>query len=364
MLLLIGSSKNHDLNDRDVYFLIKWLQFILIVILQPLFCLLGILNNTLVIVVINNKNKQFLFRDVMYKHILINSMFNLCLSVLMLLSLVNTCVFYESNRFCSSVFRSDSAQYFKIVGGEFLVNALKTCSNFSYIFFSFSRLILVANLKETLVVFRKFENLNLYLYTFAVVLFGLLLSAYKLFEFQLNEVNVAAIGFPYEIYNEQYCGLFGQYCRFMDFLKIFNDSFNDIALFTCNILIDLILLRFFKKDLKHKVDTRSPNADNSDLIRSKKNIDRMIMTTGLIYFVSHMPEFCVTIGLLVFRERVRNFCTNYNACLVLNEEARFFTLISILFQFYILLLYNRNFRESFFDLLERFKLFILRNKHR
>ena len=66
------------------------------------------------------------------------------------------------------------------------------------------------------------------------------------------------------------------------------------------------------------------------------------------------PSFVWPLVLLVFRERVRHFCTNYNACLILNEEARFFTLISILFQFYILLLYNRNFRESFFDLLERF----------
>ena len=343
-----------------MYFQIKWLQFILLVILQPIFCLLGILNSIFIILVINNVNKKFLFKDVMYKHILINSLYNLFLSIFMLLSLVNTCVFYGSNRFCSSVFRTESAQYFKIISGEFLVNILKTCSNFSYIFFSFSRLILVSNLKEKLSVLGKFENLNLFLYSLILILFSSVISVYKLFEFRLNEVNISTLGFPYEVYNELFCGNFGQLCHFMDFLKIFNNSFNDIVLFVFNVVLDLILLKYFKKDLQHKFDTRSPNADNSDLIRSKTNIDRMIITTGLVYFVSHMPEFCVTLGLLIYRENVRNFCTNYNACLILNDEARFFALISILFQFYILLLYSRNFRESFLNLLDRLKALTIR----
>ena len=42
-------------NDVDVYFLIKWLQFILLTILQPIFALLGIINNLLTIIVIMNK---------------------------------------------------------------------------------------------------------------------------------------------------------------------------------------------------------------------------------------------------------------------------------------------------------------------
>ena len=133
--------------------------------------------------------------------------------------------------------------------------------------------------------------------------------------------------------------------------------FNDVFLFIVNIIVDLFLFKYFKEDIQHKFETRGPNADNSNLIKSKKNIDRMLILTGLIFFLSHMPEFCVTLMRLIFRENILKFCENYNTCGILNDEARFFTLISVVFQFYILLLYNRNFRDSFGNLFDRIKFF-------
>ena len=210
----IKSKINNFWTDEEAYIFIKWLEYVLLVILQPLFCGIGIINNILVIIVINNKSKKMLFKDVMYKHIFLNSLFNIGLSIFMLLSLINTCVFYESNRFCSTVSRTESAQYFKIIGGEFMVNLLRTCSNLSFIFFSLSRLILVANLKERILVFKKFETLNLFIYSAILIFFGILTSLFKFFDYGINEVYISKIGFPYEIHNENLCYAFRENCHF------------------------------------------------------------------------------------------------------------------------------------------------------
>jgi hypothetical protein len=45
-------------NNADVLFFIKWLQFIILVILQPILSFLGILMNILSIACINNKKKK------------------------------------------------------------------------------------------------------------------------------------------------------------------------------------------------------------------------------------------------------------------------------------------------------------------
>ena len=71
-------------NDTNFYYFLKWLQFILLVVLQPIFCFLAIITNLLSIVCICNKNKKKDFADPMYSHIIINAFFNIayCLSLI------------------------------------------------------------------------------------------------------------------------------------------------------------------------------------------------------------------------------------------------------------------------------------------
>ena len=62
-------------NDVDIYYIIKLVEFILLVILAPIFCFIGIIHNILIILVISNKTMKNHFQASMYKHILINSRF-------------------------------------------------------------------------------------------------------------------------------------------------------------------------------------------------------------------------------------------------------------------------------------------------
>ncbi len=88
----------------------------------------------------------------------------------------------------------------------------------------------------------------------------------------------------------------------------------------------------------------------SEIKKLKKNLNKMILTNGCMFALAHLPEFVITILLVSCRKYLTNFCTEKLSCDLINEEAQFFCLISISFQFFIFLKFNKSFRESFNDL--------------
>ena len=98
---------------------------------------------------------------------------------------------------------------------------------------------------------------------------------------------------------------------------------------------------------------RNSNADNSDLLAKKKKINQMVIVNGVVFLVSHMPEFVVTILLLVFRKNLFFMCSYVFSCDLIIQEAEFFNSISIVCTFYVLLVFDRNFKESFYNILKK-----------
>ena len=189
----------------------------------------------------------------------------------MALSLLNTCVFNEEDGkrgiFCSSIYRTNDAQTFKIWAVEFLGNVIKTCTNISYTMFAISRLLLVANnlTKRIKSLKSRFEAIRFKVYMPVLVFFSCLISVHKLFEYEVNEDMISTLGFPYETHNELFCE--NQSCSFFDTLKLLNDSLNDFFFFFCNLLIDLILLKCVHMELKKKQQLRKDKADNKDITK-------------------------------------------------------------------------------------------------
>jgi len=147
-------------------------------------------------------------------------------------------------------------------------------------------------------------------------------------------------------------------CKLFDGLKLTNEIINDILLFLLNILIDLSLLYHFNKDIAHKMKMRPQNADKSDLIKSKKNINRMVLISGLVFFFSSCPQFVILLLAIVWRDSaLRRLCFfNFKyICSLLKDLAQFFSVFTMMFQFYIFLIFNKNFRESFNDRWSVFK---------
>jgi hypothetical protein len=338
-------------NDTDFLFTIKWMQFILLTILQPVLCIIGIFTNTLTILVIKNTNKKKEFNKPMYQYIVINCLFNILLCVIMIFKLANTCIFYESSVFCSSIYQLNSIQYFKIILIHFLGNAVKMSSNVSYLAFSISRLLLISEHKEHTPP-KKSSNLNFFLFFLSIFFVSCTLSIFRLFQYEVNFKKSFRKDFPFEIRNEDFCkNQNNQFeCKLFNSFKLSNQFLNDIFCVFLNVFIDLFLLKKFKKHLHNKSSKIVSLDQHKNLQKSKKNINRMIFFNSFLYIFSHMPEFVSTLVLILFAKNISLFCDNNLSCDLINEEAQVFCLISIAFQFLIFRIFDKNFKVSFLEL--------------
>lgn len=311
-------------------------------------------------VTVRNKEKKKLFNLQIYKHIQIYSFFNILYCFVTIFSLLNTCINNNSSYslYCSTFYTQEWSQYVKIIVQHFLGNVLRTYINVSYLLFTLSRLVYSSKLKEGKF-FGKILKLNLKLYVCILLIFSILISVFKLFQYEITtrQEKTGLSEYPLEKRNEFTC-YFNYYvseCKLFDALKIINDTFNGIILFSLNILIDAFLLKYFNQEMKQKISIRSQNADNADLLGKSKKVKRLVIANGVLFFVSHLPDFVISILRLSFRQAIANFCTYHISCDLINEEGNFFNSLSIVLTFYLLLLFDRNFKESFDHLKDNFK---------
>ena len=267
-------QRPHEITDEVIYLIIKWLEYILLTILRPVFGLIGLTNNTLILITIRNKEKQKLFKDQMYKFVQINALSNIFYCILISFSLLNTCLCNHANSlFCSPFFKTLWAQYFTVIGQTFLGNVFRTSIYVSYLFFSVSRLIDVGNLKEKKF-FAKIQKLNLKLFSFILILFSILLSFFKLFQYKIVWNQDSMISeYPLENVNQFDCACKGCFkdnleylaaCKSFDTLKPVNDIFyfintifNDILFFILSLVLDIYLLKYFNQSIEHKILVRN-----------------------------------------------------------------------------------------------------------
>jgi hypothetical protein len=301
--------------------------------------------------------KKAIFKDPMYKHIQLNAFFNILSCLITSVSPLNSCILHNTRSlYCSSVYMTQWSQYFKIIVNYYLGYLIRTCGKISYVSFSFIRFICVANLKDSRG-FQVFFKLNIKLYAVCLIVFSALLCIFRLFQYEIItwEYAKSSFDFPLESVSESSClrgiNLFN--CKVFDTIKIVYRSFNDIVLFVLNILIDVFLVKYYNKQILKKIQMRNSNADNSDLLAKKKKINQMVIVNGVVFLVSHMPEFVVTILLLVFRKKLFFMCSYVFSCDLIIQEAEFFNSISIVCTFYVLLVFDRNFKESFYNIFKK-----------
>jgi hypothetical protein len=123
---------------------------------------------------------------------------------------------------------------------------------------------------------------------------------------------------------------------------------NDIRLLM--LIVDVILLGNFHRHLNNKSRQIIDMNHHKNIQKSKTKVNRMILFNGLLYVFSHLPEFVVTLLLVVYSKKISNLCQYNFSCDLVSEEAEFFCLISIVCQFYIFKIFDKNFKTSFQDL--------------
>ena len=124
------------------------------------------------------------------------------------------------------------------------------------------------------------------------------------------------------------------------------------------VLVDILLIRFANKTLKRKLTMIVDERNKLEAIDHRDKITKMVLLNGVIYFLSHVPEFIITILLIGFRKNFAEFCFYYISFTELMEMSESFCLISISLQFFIFKHFDQNFRKSFKDIIKR----ILRKK--
>jgi hypothetical protein len=349
-----------------VYFLLEWLKLIIEVYAKTFFSILGLLTNFLIMLVIKNrfKTSKKCLHNTMYEHVFFNSVFNFSFCLINSLSLMNVCVFPKSS-FCSSVYKTNGAQYFKIVFVLFLGNSIRLCCNFSFIFFALSRLYMSTSKKPRL--FLLLQSLNLKL--FYLIMFGLssVWSMFKLFEYKPNEAYSSFdTNFPYNRYDSKYCQhtdamlqyylytFFNYYppeCTIFPILNLVNNILNNILFLFVSVLIDFLLVRFANKNYQHKKQLFHDKKDLNEALEHKKKIKKLVITNGVLYSFSHIPQFILTLFLIVYKRELEFFCYFYFSCTGINDLFETFGFVSISLQFFVYYHFDLNFYHSFKDLI-------------
>ena len=106
-------------------------QFLL-VIFTPIVSLIGIVTNLFVLLTIVNKKNRSELKEKHYTYMAINSISNILILVIQILSLINECQ-YPFGIFCSSVRKYMFVQYFKIIIVETFSSFLRLVSNLTYV---------------------------------------------------------------------------------------------------------------------------------------------------------------------------------------------------------------------------------------
>ena len=251
----VKQYSEHFVDDIGLFFLFKWLQYVLLLIIQPFLCLISIVNNIGVILVISNKTKSKLFKDKMYSYIRVNALFNIFYCLVSILKLMSVCVFFYAPYTCSPMYQTDFSQRFKIIVVFFLGNVFQMCANISYVSFAFVRLVAIS-VKKSYLFYSAFTRMNIRVYFCLLVLLSSLLSLFILFQYDLNSVNDYRKEFPYEKRDEFFCELIkNKYaCRLFNGFKLANQMLNGILFVCLNFVIDLCLVRVFNREINAKME--------------------------------------------------------------------------------------------------------------
>ena len=356
----------------DMSHKLKWIRFIIQIFFKPTLCIIGIFTNLLSCFVVKNKREEKHFKASMYKHIFANSLFNIFFCLLSLTNLLNICI-YPKTAFCSNIYTLAFSQYFEIYAVYFLGGSLKFLCNFSNLLLVMSRFRLSTlqshHLKRLKAIFHKLEFLNLIkVYSIAFVV-GLLLNAFKLFEYKIaTSLDTFERRFPFNAYEIDFCqdnalytDIFKFGCKIIPILNLIENLINNILFFCLNTLVDVFLVYHSHVFLRHKKDLHA-HEDESHLkmaMNFKENVTKLILINGFLNFLSQSPVLLVSIVLIAFKERMASFCYTYFDCIELTEIAQSFCFLSISFQFFILNKLDRNFRSSLKNLRTRLREFFI-----
>ena len=142
-------------------------------------------------------------------------------------------------------------------------------------------------------------------------------------------------------------------CTIFPILNLVNNILNNILFLFVSVVIDILLIRFANKNYRHKKQLFHDQKHINEALEHKKKIKKLVITNGVLYSFSHIPQFVSTLLLIVFKRELEFFCYFYFSCTEMNNLFETFGFISISLQFFVYYHFDLNFHQSFKDLISR-----------
>ena len=133
-----------------------------------------------------------------------------------------------------------------------------------------------------------------------------------------------------------------------------NNILNNIVFLFISVIIDICLIRFANKNYEHKKELFHDPKHLEEALAHKNKVKKLILTNGILFFFSHIPEFVSTLALIIFKEKLHLFCFTYFSSTEINEIFEKFSFIGIGLQFFVYKHFDQNFISSLNDLKGRF----------
>ena len=261
----IRGDDEWTINDsKEISMLIE----LIFIILLPAVCFCGLISNAMIIFTLSLKENEKDFKKVHYPYLKMVCVSNIVVLVINILSPMYECESHQGI-FCSSIYKSLFAQYFKIIFGEFLCAVFSMISNFGYVGFSICRLSLIGKDHSKLIKFM--AELKMAYYIVVSTIISVALSIAKIFHYQVNEFDP---GQDYPIpfdrnFNNMYSPDFATKARVINVLNAVSDLTNYFVFILVNIILDIVLVKKLKSTLCEKL--------NSDVAKTTQAIFRMII---------------------------------------------------------------------------------------
>ena len=287
--------KNHRQNKYTSIDKMVITEFLLLVVLSPLISLIGIVTNTLIVLVIVYKDNQKDMKEKQYKYMAIHSVINILIYLVHLIGLMSECQM-PYGLFCSSIRHHVVIQYFKIILVEYFGFFFRLISNFTYVAFGINRLSLVGKDHNKLTKFFSEVEVKKYLAVCIILSGGL--SVIKALRYDVNTIMLeesTPIVFNQDLFRKESKTSFN--------LKIiFNficDFINYVLFVIANFIIDVILLKKLKEvmqEREEKFKEQSEQAKEKLKIDNRSSYRRVILMVVLSSFINILLKFPSTVA--------------------------------------------------------------------
>ena len=343
--------KNPEFANEDMVYHLLIAEFIGPIVSFPIISLVGFGLNLLICLVIHNKkNQKNIFKgERIYKYMSLNALFNMIECLISMTILTRECLGPHSI-YCASTFKMRFFVAFNEYVAGYLGDCMKTCSILTALIFSLERYLITLNSNQPFC--KKFQKIKIRYFIVGIVSISALSSTNKLFEMKPIPVNS---GFDMDLFDFN-TSIFK--VTWFRILHCVHYVFNDFILVVINIVIDILLVKLIRRDLRIKlnfsINSLSIKPDHmkktlEEVKKAEENTNKMIIFLFLIYFLCRIPELIFSIILLFRFIKIKDtffkMCS-LTVCQLLNNIIQYTYMLSYITNIFFYIKFNRPFRHG------------------